>query len=109
MGVDPCGREDGRDASELLRNANAVAEGTPAQLHHASTKKAGIVTHDYLYAIHENGEAMMFDRKNDPLELNNLSTSPKHAAIRGELLKQIVSHHAAVDSPATVWLKEWSE
>lgn len=105
MGLAPCGREGGRDASALLTGASVPWEDE-VQLHHCSHRLAGVVTPEWSLALAENGEARLFDRQADPHQLRDLSTSAAHEGLRRELTACVARHHAAVASPSAAWLSE---
>ena len=58
---------------------------------HMVKRHYGIVTMDYKLAhfYYDVDEWELYDRKNDPLELNNVYDDPAYAAIRAELHKQL--------------------
>ena len=105
MGVDPSGREQGRDASALLTKEEANWEDT-AFIHHASLKRAGIFTPHYELAYVQDNDHILFDRINDPEQKNNLFNEASYRMMIDELTEQIIQHHVQVDSPASTWLKE---
>ncbi len=51
------------------------------------------------------GEAVLFDRVNDPDQVQNIYDSSDHADTVRELTQRIVQHHRQVASPATEWLE----
>ena len=104
MGVEPCGREQGRDASPLLRDEEIEWEDE-AFVHHASLERAGIFTPEFELAYVKEDEAILFDRRNDPNQENNLSHCPEHRDVIGKLTERIIRHHEELDSPAAGWLK----
>lgn len=103
MDVEPCNREQGRDASPLLRGAGENWDNI-AFTHHPSHKIAGIVTPEFNLSLCEAGDATLFDRKADPQELNNLAEDPDYGEIRQKLHTRLAAHHNEVDSPAISWL-----
>jgi len=107
MGVEPSDREQGRDASPLLRG-EAAEWSNEAHLHHSSHECAGIFTDEYELAYVKGRETILFDRKNDPAQTRNLFRDPGYSGVVGELTDRIVVHHTATDSPAAEWLREMS-
>lgn len=104
MGIESCGREQGRDASALLRGEKA--EWTDeAMIHHSSLESAGIFTPTYELVLKADGEHMLFDRVNDPEQTRNLHDNPKYKEIMNELAGRIIQHNIEVDAPAASWLK----
>lgn len=105
MGIDPCRREQGRDASALLQGKEANWKDV-AYIHHASMKRAGIFTPQYELAYVQNSDHILFDRANDPDQVNNLFYRPEYKDIINELTQQIVKHNVEVNSPAASWLRD---
>ena len=105
MGVSACGREQGNDASPLLRGESA--EWTDeAFLHHSSLKRAGIFTDAFELAYVKDSEPILFDRRNDPHQLRNLVSDPEYSDVVTELRERIIKHNKSVDAPAAEWLRE---
>ena len=103
MGYDPCGREQGRDASGLLRGED-VAWSNRAHVHHSQHTRAGIFTDKYELAYVRDGDHVLFDRIRDPEQRNNLYDVPDHQTVVQSLTERIIQHHVEVCSPATSWL-----
>jgi arylsulfatase A-like enzyme len=103
MGFEPCGREQGRDASGILRGED-VAWDDVCYAHHAETR-AGVFTLDYELAYVKDHDSILFDRKNDPDQVNNLFHSEEHQEAIAAMTADLAVHHAAVDSPAAEWLQ----
>jgi len=112
MGIKPCGREQGRDASDLLRlSSTPIGEGEKtewadeAMIHHSSLKSAGIFTPKYELVLKANGNHMLFDRLKDPEQTKNMYNNPEYAKVLNDLAKRVIRHNIEVDSPAASWLK----
>ena len=75
-----------------------------AFLYHSTNEFAGIFTPEYQLALHRGGESVLFDRRNDPDQANNLFGRPEHQAVVDELTERIVRHNTDVASPAMEWL-----
>jgi arylsulfatase A-like enzyme len=103
MRVTRSGREEGRDASALLRG-ESIEWVDEAYIHHSSLEQAGIFTDEYELAHVRDGESILFDRKNDPDQVANLANDPAHAETVRELTARIVRHNIEVDAPAAKWL-----
>ena len=103
MGAEPSGREQGRDASPLLRG-EATEWVDEAFIHHSSLDRAGIFTDEYVLAYVRDSDAVLFNRKRDPEQTRNLFGDPAYASVVSELTHRICQHHAALGSPATEWL-----
>ena len=104
MGIAPCGREQGRDASPLLRGQN-VEWKDEAMIHHSSLESAGIFTPQYELVLKSDGSHMLFSRLNDPEQTTNLRDDPQYAGVMRELAQRVIRHNIEVDSPAVSWLK----
>ena len=105
MGIEPSGREQGRDASPLLRGEE-IEWKDEAMIHHSSLEGAGIFTPKYELVLKSNGQHMLFDRLNDPEQTRNLCGEPEYSDIMRELTARIVEHNVEVDAPAVSWLKQ---
>ncbi|MBN2313379.1 MAG: sulfatase-like hydrolase/transferase [Sedimentisphaerales bacterium] len=108
MEVKPSGREQGRDASPLLRG-ETVEWKDEAMIHHSSLESTGIFTPDYELVLKSNGNHMLFSRLNDPEQTKNLSNNPEYKNVMKELTERIIKHNINVDAPAISWLKSEAE
>ncbi|MHC4752138.1 MAG: sulfatase-like hydrolase/transferase [Planctomycetota bacterium] len=104
IGIKASGREQGRDASPLLR-AEEVEWKDEAMIHHSSLESAGIFTPKYELVLKSNGAHMLFDRLNDPEQTENLHDNPEYKDVISELAKRIIQHNIEVNAPAASWLK----
>ena len=104
MGVSPCGREQGRDASPLLRGEE-IPWLNESFIHHSSLERAGIFTDEFQLAYVKDAEPILFHRTNDPDQVHNLFGDPKYRQTVTELTQRITQHNEDVDSPAVGWLK----
>jgi len=105
MGIEPSGREQGRDASPLLRGEE-IEWKDEAMIHHSSLEAAGVFTPKYELVLKANGQHMLFDRLNDPEQTKNLCGNTEYRDIMRELAARIVEHNVEVDAPAVSWLKQ---
>ncbi len=105
LDVPACGREQGRDASPLLRGEQ-VDWTDEAFLYHASHTKAGIFTREFELAYVKDCDAILFDRQNDPEQTGNVFANSEYQDVVQELTGRIVRHHVEFDSPAAEWLQE---
>ena len=103
IGIKPCGREQGRDASGLLQGKK-IEWTDEAMIHHSSLESAGIFTPEYELVLKAKGNHMLFDRLNDPEQTKNLYNNPEYAKVMNDLVKRIIRHNIAVDAPAVSWL-----
>jgi len=105
MAVEPCGREQGHDASPLL--AGGSCEWTDeAFIHHSSLERAGIFTPHYELAYVKDRDPILFDRVNDPHQVSNLYGLPEYEGAVDALTQRVMSHHERVASPARHWLTD---
>jgi hypothetical protein len=74
-------------------------------VHHAENR-AGVFTSDYELAYVVDHDAILFDRKNDPDQVNNLFHSAEHQEAIAKMTADLAAHHASVDSPAAEWLQK---
>jgi uncharacterized sulfatase len=105
MKIKPCGREQGRDASGLLRGEK-IKWTDEAMIHHSSLESAGIFTPEYELVLKAKGNHMLFDRINDPEQIKNLYNIPKYRKVQNDLAKRIIRHNINVNAPAVSWLKK---
>jgi uncharacterized sulfatase len=107
MGIKPCGREQGRDASGLLRGEK-IKWTDEAMIHHSSLQSAGIFTPEYELVLKAKGIHMLFDRINDPEQTKNLYNDPAYRKVISELTRRIIRHNIDVDAPSVEWLKKFN-
>jgi arylsulfatase A-like enzyme len=101
VGLNPCGREQGRDASGLLRGEEGAWDDE-AFIHHPSYQWSGIFTPEVAYARHKTGYGMLYDRVNDPVERNNLYGNSASRLSEG-LDERVRAHLADCDAPQAGW------
>jgi len=106
VGIEPSGREQGLDFAPLARGEAQPDWPNESYIHHSSLQRAGIFTPDWQLALVKDGDGILFDRRNDPQQTENLFEVPEHAEVRRVLTEKVVAHHRAVDSPAIEWLVE---
>ena len=104
MDIKPSGREQGRDASPLLRGEK-IEWKDEAMIHHSSLDSAGIFTPEYELVLKANGNHMFFNRLNDPEQTKNLQDNPEYRNVMKTLTERIVRHNTEVGAPALSWLK----
>lgn len=92
MGLDVPNECQGKDLSKaiLTHNENAV-EYVPIWLYEANSWR-GVITKEYTFATKRGAtegslHSVLFDRKNDPYQLNNLFADPKMAPVKEKLWK----------------------
>ncbi|MEO1236363.1 MAG: sulfatase-like hydrolase/transferase [Planctomycetota bacterium] len=106
MGVPAAGTEAGRDASPLLRGEAVDGWVDEAFLHHASLNMAGIFTDRFELAhVRDSEDSVLFDRREDPLQVNNLFRDPAYAEEIDRLNARILEHHDEVGTPGQDWLR----
>jgi len=106
LGLDASGREQGRDASRLTRGEPYPDWQNEAFIHHSSLERAGIFTPEWQFALVKNGDGILFDRRNDPLQTDNLFAAEDSQEVVAELTRRVVEHHRLTESPALGWLAE---
>ena len=105
MGFEPCGREQGFDASKLLKGKK-LRYKEESFTHHSSLNRAGIFTPEYQLAYTKDRDAILFNRINDPEQKNNLFDDPDYQKVISELTDRIIQHNIEVEAPALEWLKD---
>jgi uncharacterized sulfatase len=99
------GREQGRDASPLLRQEK-IDWKDEAFIHKDYFSQSGVFTQEWELGLDKSGDSVLFDRKRDPLQVNNLYRDPAHKPIVEELTERTIRHNQKVGSPALKWLNE---
>jgi arylsulfatase A-like enzyme len=100
VGLDACGREQGRDGSALLRGEDVAWEDV-ALIDHPSHKWAGVFTPEFEYAVHESGYGMLFDRVEDPDQRVNVYADRRDTT--GSRLSEVVRALMRSEHPQAGW------
>ncbi|MDD2441787.1 MAG: sulfatase-like hydrolase/transferase [Eubacteriales bacterium] len=104
-GVSPCGREQGRDASPLLRE-KAIPWEDEVFIYGSMKNRIGVFTPEYELAyVKENVDNLLFDRVQDPLQRQNVFNDPEHKPAREALKARIIAHARQWGSPELAWLE----
>ena len=98
------GREQGQDASRLLRGDTANWRDE-AFIHKDYFTQSGVFTQQWELGLNKDGDSVLFDRKNDPLQIRNLYNDPAHKDIVADLTARTIEHNRKVGSPTMVM--EW--
>lgn len=111
MDLEPCGKEQGIDASPLLLGQKMDWKNE-AYVHPNDVPRAGIITPEYELAYvgrgwqkeesHEFKDHVLFDRRNDPNQMNNLFDNPTYQHIIEGLTTKIVEHHKKLGSDISI-------
>jgi uncharacterized sulfatase len=104
LGISPSGREQGHDASGLLRGEE-IGWRDEAFIHHSSLERAGIFTPEWQLALVKDADAILFDRRNDPDQVRNLYRDPRYKSTVEELTERVLAHNREVAAPASSWLE----
>jgi uncharacterized sulfatase len=97
------GKEQGHDASGLFRGEHNDWKDE-AFIHNDTFRQAGIFTQEWELGLVKNGGSILFDRINDPRQINNLYMNPKYRSVVEELTQRVIAHYKRVGSPALTWL-----
>lgn len=110
MGVEASGREQGRDASALLCGQQTSWDDI-AFIVAERPRRLGAFTQRFELAHIDGGQSVLFDRQNDPLQINNLADAPEHAATVSELTQRVREHVASfIETPMDIdWLPEYCQ
>jgi len=95
--VETSGREEGNDMFD-------GSAGNRAWIHHSSLERAGVFTPEWEFALVKGADGILFDRRSDPAQTNNLFEDPTHAKTVDELRNEVIEHFKAVDGPEMSWL-----
>ena len=98
------GREQGRDASALIRGETISWEGV-AFIHKDNFSQSGLFTRDWKLGLAQDGDSVLFDRRTDPLQINNLYSDKAHVSIVKALTERTILHNRKVGAPALKWLE----
>lgn len=105
MDIEPSGREQGRDASSLITGDDSNWENE-VFIHHDSLKRAGIFTESFELGLTSVGDHILFDRENDPLQINNLFYNSDYMKIINDLSHKILEHNEKYSSSCVLdWLR----
>ena len=105
-GVGASGREQGASFARLARGEADPAWPNRAYLHHSSFERAGVFTPEWELALVKDGDSVLFDRVNDPLQRRNLFRDPAHQLTVRDLVAEVVDHNFHIGAPAFGWLEE---
>ncbi len=105
MGYQSSGREQGNDGSGLLKGRIAGWKDE-SFIHHRPTGCLGIYTREYVLCYVNGKDHILFDRKNDPDEINNLFGNPAYQDVIDELTARLIEHNIEVGNPEVQWLEQ---
>ncbi len=107
LGVEPSGREQGRDASPLLRGQD-VEWDDAAFIAADRPRRVGVFTPQHQLAYVEGADTVLFDRVNDPEQTRNLARGPEHADTVRVLTRKIRTYFSEFEeSPMDLdWLPD---
>ena len=105
LGLRACGRDEGRDASPLLRGEQLPWQDE-AFIYGTAYNRAGIFTPEYELAyIKGEEDHILFDRREDPLQMSNLFHSAALRSVAAHLTERLIEHNRAIDAPEAAWLE----
>ncbi|WP_135547574.1 sulfatase-like hydrolase/transferase [Paenibacillus cymbidii] len=105
IGVAPCGREQGKDASPLLRG-ELTEWIDEVFLHQDSQRKFGVFTPGFELVYADRSGGVLFDRLADPKQLFNRIDRPSYREHVVRLTGALVRHGERAGCPELNWLKE---
>jgi uncharacterized sulfatase len=100
---------DGKDASGLfLKYGSNDRWDNIAYLHHATFEQTGIVTDDWFMAHVNNEDSVLFNRKDDPQQVNNLAYDDAYSSLMKQLTQELYNHHVSFNNNrVTIWLSKY--
>ncbi|MCL5745778.1 MAG: sulfatase-like hydrolase/transferase, partial [Acidobacteria bacterium] len=104
LDVKPPAAVQGHDASALATGRGAAWKDE-VFIHHSSLEYAGIFTPEWELIVPKKGEVALFDRRNDPDQVNNLASSARYQSVVADLRRRVLSHNREVHAPAAAWLE----
>jgi arylsulfatase A-like enzyme len=106
LGLKTSGREQGKDASPLLRRETIDWEDV-AFIHKDNFSQSGLFTSDWELGLARDGDSVLFDRRKDPLQVNNLYSNKEYISIVKALTARTILHNRKVGNTAALnWLGE---
>ncbi|BDD11433.1 sulfatase (plasmid) [Fulvitalea axinellae] len=104
-GLNTNGNEQGLDASRMLegRKASRKMENR-AYFHHSHEAFAGAYDDDFSVGFFPDGNHLLFDRKSDPDQINNLAKHPKYAGTLQDLYGKVLANSQKMNQPSVKWL-----
>lgn len=98
---------EGKSAAKLLyENRDILEWDNTAYLHNGFQKSTGIVTEDWFMAHVKNRDSVLFNRKEDLAQVNNLAYDEKYANVMSSLTDKLYRHHLKVGTPTVnSWLE----
>lgn len=105
-GVKTDAKFQGERFDQLLPATANSAKPRPDEcyIHCNKYRRAGIFTADYELAFVKTGGHILFDRKRDPQQMNNLYGNPKYAPTVKKLYAKILAHNRKFKTPMLGWL-----
>jgi len=103
MDIYPDVEFQGNDFSVILEKNNDWLN--EAHVHHANHVGAGLFTKEYYLILHRSGEHLLFDRINDPKEMNNLYYDEEYGEVVEEMTSKIHDHHKFYNTPEWEWIR----
>ncbi len=104
MGIDSQNDFHGSDFSITMDSDSEWVN--EVYVHHANHTGVGIFTPEYYLIIHRSGENLLFDRVNDPGEMQNLYYNREYAKVVDELTEKVMAHHKEYVTPEYQWIKQ---
>jgi uncharacterized sulfatase len=101
----PSGREQGKDASPLLRGEQLEWKNEVI-LHHNTQQRIGLFTDSFELVYVSEGDHILFDRVNDPEQLVNLFGHPDYTDQVQAMTSAIVDHCKRTNGPELGWLTD---
>ncbi|MDO6351146.1 sulfatase-like hydrolase/transferase [Synechococcus sp. YX-04-1] len=68
--------------------------------------EVGIIGNEFWYAVNNSGFEVLFDRKSDPLQINNKANNKELGELKRYFLKKLIDHHSSIGSNHFKWLSQ---
>jgi arylsulfatase A-like enzyme len=103
LGAQPSGKEEGRSAAALLRGESQDWDDV-VFTHPFGYERVACFTPDFELGFDYGGEPILFDRRNDPLQVHNLNGSAEHADLVESIRLKMEAHYALHCPHVNDWL-----
>ncbi len=109
LGLTSSEATQGRDASPLLRGERIPWEDE-VFIYGTAYDRAGIITPGYeLACVKEDIDHILFDRRNDALQVKNLFYDETCGRVVKDLTQRLLAHNRAIGAPEVAWLERQAE
>ncbi|WP_338394841.1 sulfatase family protein [Fulvitalea axinellae] len=106
VGFSTNGEEQGIDTSNFLKGKKVKGHEDTAYFHHCDGEFAGIYDKDYSVGFFSVGKHVLFDRRKDPDQINNLAEKPEYSETLRQFHVKVLKHSKSVGEKDAKWLEK---